>query len=293
MTISSIQSRIQRIEKDMFDLNRKISELDKKILECNKEISRAEKSLAGTKSLSSANSYRSKLQREREKILDHQQGKDRLARELIKKQENLAKEKKDLQSEEQKLAKKSTEETKKKDETIKKLQNKINALAIQNSQQVEQKYSSSSGSNHKEYDVFVSHAYEDKDSFVRGLVNELIALNLTVWYDELTLKMGSKLRQSIDKGLVSSRFGVVVLSHAFFAKNWTNYELDGLFAKENRPKSKGGSNDVILPIWHNISKDEVTAYSPSLANTVALSTAVYTVKDIAQEIYNIVKSEDL
>jgi len=49
-----------------------------------------------------------------------------------------------------------------------------------------------------------------------------------VWYDEFTLKIGDSLRRSIDKGLTKSRYGIVVLSPAFFKKEWAQKELDGL-----------------------------------------------------------------
>lgn len=81
---------------------------------------------------------------------------------------------------------------------------------------------------HVEFDVFISDAYEDKDSFVRQLANALEARRLRCWYDEFTLRPGDGLRRSIDHGLLTSQAGIVVLSPAFFAKRRTAYELDGL-----------------------------------------------------------------
>ncbi len=129
-----------------------------------------------------------------------------------------------------------------------------------------------------EYDVFISHATEDKDAVVRSLAVELVDLGLKVWYDEFELQLGDSLRRKIDHGLAKSRFGVVVLSHAFFAKNWPQYELDGLVTREST------GEQVILPIWHNISKDEVIGYSPSLADKLAARTADSTISEIAAEI---------
>ena len=80
----------------------------------------------------------------------------------------------------------------------------------------------------RKYDVFISHASEDKEQFVKPLVVALEAAGYKVWYDEFTLKVGDSLRRSIDSGLSNSRYGVVVFSSAFFEKNWTQYELDGL-----------------------------------------------------------------
>lgn len=132
-------------------------------------------------------------------------------------------------------------------------------------------------------DVFVSHASEDKDQIVRPLVKELRSLNLSVWYDEFELRMGDSLRRKIDRGLARSRFGIVVLSQNFFEKGWTNYELDGLVTR-----SVSGEQ-ILLPIWHNVSKAEVAHYSPSLADKVARTTALSTLQEIAAEIASVVR----
>jgi hypothetical protein len=116
------------------------------------------------------------------------------------------------------------------------------------------------------YDLFICHASEDKESFVRPLANALRAEHVEVWFDEFTLELGDSIRRSIDKGLRQSRFGIVVLSRAFFNKKWSQYELDGLTEIEMRGRDK-----VLLPIWHGVDHSEVLTYSPSLANRKAIS----------------------
>ncbi|MBA3312498.1 MAG: toll/interleukin-1 receptor domain-containing protein [Planctomycetaceae bacterium] len=133
------------------------------------------------------------------------------------------------------------------------------------------------------YAAFISHATEDKDDLVRPLADILQRLGHTIWYDEFQLRVGDSLRRSIDKGLASSQFGIVVLSPSFFAKQWPQYELDGLVAKE----IAGGK--VILPLWHKISKDEVLAYSPTLADKVALNTASYSIDELGAALSNVLK----
>lgn len=129
-----------------------------------------------------------------------------------------------------------------------------------------------------EYDIFISHATEDKDAVARPLATALDARGVTVWYDEFELRVGDSLRQKIDAGIAASRFGLVVLSHAFFAKGWTQYELDGLVTRTV------GGEQVLLPVWHEISKDEVAARSPSLADKIALKTSDSTIEEMADEI---------
>lgn len=135
----------------------------------------------------------------------------------------------------------------------------------------------------REFDVFISHASEDKDDVVRPLAQELRAHGLEVWYDEFELKIGDSLRRKIDAGVSRSRFGIVVLSTPFFAKGWPQYELDGLVTMAV------SGRQVLLPLWHGVSKDEVVRHSPSLADKVALRTADYTIAEIAAEITSVVR----
>lgn len=114
------------------------------------------------------------------------------------------------------------------------------------------------------YDVFISHAGENKDSFVRPLAAALADLGLRVWYDECTLTIGDRLRAKIDEGLASCRYGVVVLSDAFFAKEWPKAELEGFFSRE----MEGGK--VILPVWHRVTKADVAKFSPMLLGKLAV-----------------------
>jgi hypothetical protein len=134
-----------------------------------------------------------------------------------------------------------------------------------------------------EYDVFISHASEDQDEIVRPLAHALRERSLEVWYSEFTLRIGDSLRRKIDLGLAKSRFGIVVLSQAFFAKGWTNYELDGLVTRSVT------GEQILLPIWHKVSKQEVIEYSPSLADKLARNTATHTVEEIAGEIAEVIQ----
>ncbi|HYN07171.1 MAG TPA: DUF1883 domain-containing protein [Vicinamibacterales bacterium] len=136
----------------------------------------------------------------------------------------------------------------------------------------------------REYDVFISHASEDKDPVVRPLANALRAGGLRVWYDEFELRIGDSLRRKIDLGLANSRFGVVILSRSFFSKGWPNYELDGIVTRAV------SGEQVLQPIWHEITKKEVIDHSPSLADRLARSTGTHTVEEIATEIVEVIRN---
>lgn len=131
------------------------------------------------------------------------------------------------------------------------------------------------------YDAFISHASEDKEKLVKPLARTLDNMGFRVWYDEFELRVGDSLRQSIDRGLINSRYGIVVLSPAFFAKNWPQYELNGLTAREM------DGHKVILPVWHGVTKEDVLQYSPTLADKVALSTSGLSIKKLASSLADV------
>ncbi|MGP0017838.1 MAG: toll/interleukin-1 receptor domain-containing protein [Candidatus Sulfotelmatobacter sp.] len=117
-----------------------------------------------------------------------------------------------------------------------------------------------------EWDVFISHASEDKDAIATPVAEALRKAGLRVWYDDFSLKLGDSLRESIDRGLGRSRFGVVILSGHFFEKHWTQQELNGLVTREVN------SEKVILPVWHGVGFVEVRNYSAILADRKAVNT---------------------
>lgn len=117
------------------------------------------------------------------------------------------------------------------------------------------------------FDVFISHASEDKVGFVAPVAKHLLDWGVRVWYDEFELRAGDSLSRTIDRGLSESRYGLVVLSKAFFEKSWPEYELRGLISKET------GHDKVIIPIWLGVTREDVMRFSPPLADKVALVAA--------------------
>lgn len=117
-------------------------------------------------------------------------------------------------------------------------------------------------------DAFVCHASEDKVTLVRPLVNLLESLGFRIWYDEFSLAIGDSLFEAINKGLADSDYGVIVLSPDFLKKKWPQEELKGLFAKEMALGKK-----VLIPVWHNISRDDLMAQYPMLADRIAANSS--------------------
>jgi TIR domain-containing protein len=117
-----------------------------------------------------------------------------------------------------------------------------------------------------QWDFFISHASEDKQAIARPLADALLAMGIRVWYDDFSLAVGDSLRDSIDRGLTHSKFGIVILSRHFFAKHWPQKELNGLANLEVDGRR------VILPVWHKIGAQEMRSYSPMLADRIAVTT---------------------
>lgn len=135
----------------------------------------------------------------------------------------------------------------------------------------------------KEWDVFICHASEDKTTVVEPLAAALRDAGVAVWYDRFVLTIGDSLRQKIDEGLIRSRFGIVVISPKFFTKKWPKLELDGLVQKEI------AGEKVILPVWHNVSHEDVLSYSPPLAGKIAGSTS-HGIPALVQELILAIRS---
>lgn len=93
--------------------------------------------------------------------------------------------------------------------------------------------------------------------------------HLEIWFDEFTLEVGDGLRRSIERGLANSRFGIVVLSSAFFSKGWPERELDGLVAREIDENRR-----LVLPIWHGVTRADLVRVWPTLADVYAVDSAM-------------------
>lgn len=282
MSIEQAQRTVNQIDKDIADLEKKMADLVKKEAEKTKKIGDIQHSI--TKSTSQS-TYQSKMRQ----IENYQKEISRILSDKASINQKLADKRKKRIAAVDKLQREEIEQTKK---SAKQQQNIFTTyerqiaeltkqIKMQETTSVERQ-SIFESDVMEEYDVFVSHATEDKESFADEFVQLLREdFNLKVWYDAISIKWGDSIRTEIDKGLKKSKFGVVILSRSYIGKYWTNYELEGLFQRE----SNGGK--LILPIWHNITKQEVQNFSPSLAGKMAMNTAFMTPKEIAEKLHEL------
>ena len=129
------------------------------------------------------------------------------------------------------------------------------------------------------YDVFVSYAHED-EPFANELAQAFRKRGINVWIDNSEIAWGDSIRTKIDEGLNKSRYGVVILTPNYIkdSKYWTKTELEGLLQVESVKGKR------ILPIWHNLTKDQVIEFSPTIAQRNAISTAIFTTDEIAEKL---------
>lgn len=280
MSISSIQSNIKRLQDEIATLRSKVATSRKRQAEAMLKSSKAQEAASKSKSASTIKSKISEAQRADTDAAKYM-------KEVADNEKRIAEKEKRLNTERQNLLKAQADEDKKKQRTqqkvydgyerqIKSLKQQIEDMDVDTTP-VPQYTHPFVENNDVQYDVFISHASEDKESFVNELYKELTALGLKVWYDQAVLKWGDPLRSKIDEGLRNSRFGIVVISRDYIQKGWTQYELEGLFNKEMTV------GKTILPIWHNISKSEVLRFSPTLGGKLALMTSVLTTQEIAEK----------
>ncbi|MCP1471661.1 small-conductance mechanosensitive channel [Sphingobium sp. OAS761] len=278
--LNTARNNVARVQREMADLRSKDAQEARKEADLTQKLARATRDAHAAKSPNTLTSKLRDAERASNEIANVQKRRADLAKKIASKTSDLNRYQQDVAREEERDRKRLATEAKRLEDArarqIKQLEQRLqdHQEIIGSSTQVV----SAEDNAQLSYDVFISHASEDKESFVRALADRLTQCGLTVWYDDTTLKWGDSLRREIDKGLARSRFGVVVLSESFFRKEWPQRELDGLVQLETAGRSR------ILPIWHKVSKDEVAAFSPTLADKVALNTAVMTLDEIVAEL---------
>lgn len=286
MSINQYQNSLNQVDKDIASLEKKLANYAKSEAEKTRGISSIEKSITKNISVSTLNSKLkqiSTLRNELSRIVTQKADINKKIAEKRSKRNDLSIK---VQKEQEKQTKKEFEARKRIEETYKKQIEDLTQVFKSGLSRVKNSSNLSVYENNtnEEYDVFISHASEDKESFVNEFADVLKNLGLNIWYDDSSIKWGDSIRTSIDLGLKKCKFGVVILSRHYLSKHWTNYELEGLFQREST------DGKLILPIWHNITKKEIQDFSPVLAGKMAINTAIMTPVEIGQQLLELVNS---
>ena len=285
MSIEQYQRAVNSLDQEIANLEKKRAEKDKDYATLQNRINSVQKSITRHSSQTTINAKMRNIatyesQQAKRSAESAELGK-KIADKKKKRNEAYLKLQKEQRNEQAKQDRANQRLQASYESRIVELQNRL-ALSVTASQQ-------NSIESSEENDVFVSHAWEDKEEFVDEFVLELRKQGLKVWYDTDKLQWGDSMREKIDQGLSKSRYGVVVLSPNYIAehKYWTKAELNGLFQVETI------NGKAILPIWHNLTKKQVTEYSPIIADRKAMTTASMTPAEMAAELKNLFAPDDM
>lgn len=290
MSISSIQSNIDRYRCEINDFSIKIAEKRKRKVDADTKASKAVADARKTKSASTLKSKMSEADRHSKEALKYE-------KEIADLEKKRSAKEKQLHEEEKKLLKAQAEDEKKRtkerelidavyNSKISDITRTVNEVKMEQAR-LSQIYPLLSVSPEEAYDVFISHASEDKVPFVDNLVAALTERDVKVWYDRNVLTWGKSIRRNIDLGLQHSKFAIVVLSEFYIKKYWTQKEFNALFALGSKYE------DFILPIWHNISPEMALSFSPMLSDSIAINSSEFSEEEIANQFVDILNYSNI
>ncbi len=130
-------------------------------------------------------------------------------------------------------------------------------------------------------DIFLCHAWDDRQGAAKDLHDRLEALGVKVWFSEKDVALGSSLLREIDKGLAKSRVGIVLVTPSFLKRvqgeGIAEKELSALLARE-----------LLVPVVHNTTYDALRDVSPLLGSRSGLSTAEESMATVAAKLAELV-----
>lgn len=130
-------------------------------------------------------------------------------------------------------------------------------------------------------DVFLCHAWDDRQGAAKELHDLLEARGVRVWFSEKDVGLGVPLLRAIDKGLANSRIGLVLVTPALLRslpnEGIADKELSALLAGER-----------LVPIVHNTTYEALREVSPLLASRTGLSTAEESMANVAAKLAELV-----
>jgi hypothetical protein len=130
-------------------------------------------------------------------------------------------------------------------------------------------------------DIFLCHAWDDRNGTAKELHDMLEARGASVWFSEKDVALGSLLLREIDKGLANSRIGIVLVTPAFLRR----VDNEGIAEKE---LSALLARDLLIPVVHDTTFEELRETSPLLGSRSGLSTSEQSLDDVALKLVELV-----
>lgn len=131
------------------------------------------------------------------------------------------------------------------------------------------------------YDLFLCHAWDDRREAADDLHGLLEDEGVSVWFSEKDIILGQPFMREIDKGLAKTRIGLVLITPAFLKR----IEDGGVSEKE---LSELLARDLLIPVAHGVTYDEIRTVSPLLGSRNGMSTDEDSMKDIAKKVAELV-----
>ena len=232
----SADTRVASLMKEVADLDKKLADLNKKLAALALKQAQAAKAMQTASSMSTRQSKARDFERFTKELSKTQGDLASVTKRRATKGSDLSRAQDTQQREREKDLRRMAEfEDNQRRERINKehaFNKELEALRI-TPRQIPPSDADSEQLSIPQHDFFISHASEDKEEVARPLYEALTTTGCRVWYDEFSLKIGDSLRRSIDRGISNSRFGIVILSENFLAKEWPARELDALYGERN------------------------------------------------------------
>lgn len=272
MSISGLESRerqclqkIERLNKDMANAAKKEVDIMKKTGQLNQRLLRA-------KTSGQLSSINRSIANENKRLSEIKKKQSVTQKKVTETAAQLNKVRADLRKEREKESKKV-----------------LKQIEVDNQKRIEKIQSNYNGSNSTnsekelvEHDIFFSYAHEDSD-YADPLVQLMKEKEIDVIFDKNDLAWGQSIIDFIDSHLRTVKFGIILLTPTYLNKYWATYELKSLLQRHSR---SNGQN-IILPIWHNITADEVAQHSLALTDFNAMLTSISTQEEIANKVLDL------
>jgi len=274
MSMSS--SNLRRAQRREEQLSKELVHLEKSISSEMKKIERIMKKRNKT------NADVRRQSRSRTKLLTFQEDRTKLLNKIGKNNRDIQKYQERVSKEQNKQYEKLLDEINANEKFNKEQLNRTDLISEQIQELSVDVKNSAANKEVIEYDVFLSHSSLDKEIFVSELSRKLSAKGLKVFEDVKVFKIGDSQTDMMNMGIFNSRFVVVFLSHNFFESGWSDYEFKSFLNREINEKKI-----IILPIWHQVSYEDVKNYNPYLVDKFALDTQKFSMNEIVSHINDV------
>jgi hypothetical protein len=130
-------------------------------------------------------------------------------------------------------------------------------------------------------DIFLCHAWDDRKESAKELHDLLESNGVSVWFSEKDIPLGTPFLREIDKGLVKSKIGIVLVTPNFLKRiqneGVADKELSALLAR-----------DQLVPIIHNSTYEDLRDISPLLGSRNGFDTGEDSMENIVKKLAELI-----